>query len=56
MNDIEATIDEIKCRGALSTISLIGARIGSTLSVLVGRQPFDLEAIVLWDPVVNKQY
>jgi alpha/beta superfamily hydrolase len=56
INDIEAAIEEIKSRGPLSKICLIGARVGATLSVLVGSQRADLEAVVLWDPVVNGRH
>jgi len=56
INDIETAIAEIKSCGKLSRICLIGARLGATLSVVVGTQHADLEAIVLWDPVVDGKH
>jgi hypothetical protein len=53
ITDIETAIEEIKHRGALAKVCLIGARVGATLSVLAGGRRSDLEAVVLWDPIVN---
>ena len=53
INDIEAAIEEVKHRGASSKICLVGARLGAALGVLVGVPRSDVEAIVLWDPVLD---
>jgi pimeloyl-ACP methyl ester carboxylesterase len=53
MNDIETAIEEVKRRGELSKICLVGARLGAALGVLVGNQRSDVQAIALWDPVVD---
>lgn len=56
-NDIRTAIDEIRSRRALSKICLIGARLGATLSLQVAGERGDIEAVVLWDPVINgKRY
>ena len=52
-SNIEVAIEEIRCRGALSKICLVGARLGAALSLLIGSRHPDLEALVLWDPVVD---
>ena len=57
LNDVHAAIDEIRSRAHVSKIGLIGARLGATLSLLVGSERSDVDATVLWDPVVNgKRY
>lgn len=57
IDDIRAAVKEVQSRGAVSKICLIGARMGATLSVLVGGERSDVETVVLWDPVVNgKRY
>jgi exosortase A-associated hydrolase 2 len=51
--DIREAIREIESRGSISKISLIGARVGGALAVLLGGERPDIESVVLWDPVVN---
>ncbi len=53
LGDAEAAIQEIKSRGAVSKICLVGARIGAAVALLVGSKRSDIEAVVLWDPVVD---
>lgn len=53
MDDISTAIDEIKDSGGLAKVSLVGLRLGATLSALVGTQRSNLESIVLWEPIVN---
>jgi exosortase A-associated hydrolase 2 len=56
MNDIEAAIEEVKHRGGSTKICLVGVRLGAALGVLVGTPRSDVEAIVLWDPVVDGKH
>jgi alpha/beta superfamily hydrolase len=53
VGDTEMAIEEVKSRGALSKICLIGARIGAVVALQLGSKRSDIEAVVLWDPVVN---
>lgn len=55
LDDVATAIDEIKRRERLSKVCLIGARLGGTLSFMAGLQDNALEAMVLWDPIVNGQ-
>jgi pimeloyl-ACP methyl ester carboxylesterase len=51
--DIRAAIDEVRSRAVISKLGLIGARVGAALATLVGVERSDIDAMVLWDPVVN---
>ncbi len=57
LSDLSVAIDEIKDAGGLSTVSLIGFRLGASLAALASTTRTDISRLVLWDPVVNgKQY
>jgi exosortase A-associated hydrolase 2 len=51
--DVRSAIDEVRSRAVISKLGLIGARLGATLATLVGAERSDIDAMVLWDPVVN---
>ena len=51
--DIESGIAELKTRGEVKKICLIGLRLGATLARMVGINREDIEGMVLWDPVIN---
>ncbi|MCH7682074.1 alpha/beta fold hydrolase [candidate division KSB1 bacterium] len=53
LEDISTAIDEIKDSSALAKVSLVGFRLGATLSALAGSERNDVDSIVLWDPVVS---
>lgn len=53
VDDVETALEEMRSSGKVSKLYLIGARMGATLSALVGSRRSDLEGLVLWDPVVN---
>jgi amino acid adenylation domain-containing protein len=53
VDDISCAIDELKLRGGLEKVCLVGLRLGGTLSVMAGVERNDVEGIVLWNPVVN---
>ena len=53
LSDTEAAIEEIKSRTGLPKICLIGARIGAAVALQVGSKRSDVDAAVLWDPVVD---
>lgn len=51
--DIECALTELKTRGDVKKICLIGLRLGATLAMMVGGNHEDVEGMVLWDPVIN---
>ena len=51
--DIEASISELKTRGNVKNVCLIGLRLGATLARMVGVNREDIEGLVLWDPIIN---
>jgi uncharacterized protein len=57
-SDIEAAIDEVKDTSGATRVALLGLRLGGALAARVAaRRPRDVEALVLWDPVLSgKQY
>jgi pimeloyl-ACP methyl ester carboxylesterase len=56
LSDIETAVKELKSRQDLSKIGLVGARIGATLSILGGARRSELDAVVLWDPIIKGAY
>ncbi len=52
--DIATAIDELKDTSAVTRVSLVGLRIGAALAANVAaRRARDVDALVLWDPVVS---
>ena len=51
--DIDSAIAELKTRGKVKRVCLIGLRLGATLIRMVGAKREDIEGMVLWDPVIN---
>lgn len=51
--DIESGLVELKTRGEVKKVCLIGLRLGATLARMVGANREDINGIVLWDPVMN---
>jgi pimeloyl-ACP methyl ester carboxylesterase len=52
--DIDTAIEELKDTTGLNRISLVGLRLGATLAARVAaRRRKEVEALVLWDPVVS---
>jgi pimeloyl-ACP methyl ester carboxylesterase len=52
--DVETAIDELKDTAGVERVGLVGLRVGATLAASVAaRQGEGVDALVLWDPVVN---
>ena len=51
--DIGTAIDELKDMAGLSRVSMLGVRFGGTLGALAAARRKDLDALVLWDPVMQ---
>ena len=51
--DVATAIDELKETAEVSRVSLVGLRLGAALSALAAASRTDIEAVVMWDPVVN---
>jgi uncharacterized protein len=52
-NDIHSAIEEIRERSGLTSISLIGLRIGATLALQAAVDCRHIESIILWEPVFD---
>jgi alpha-beta hydrolase superfamily lysophospholipase len=50
--DVAAAVDEMRRRGDITKVCLVGLRLGGSLAVLSGAERGDIDAMVLWDPVV----
>lgn len=53
VRDIGTAIDRVKMDGGISRICLIGLRLGAALAATVGAGRTDVDALVLWDPVIE---
>lgn len=53
VDDVGTAMNEIKDFCGVAGVSLVGARLGATLSALAGSRRRDVESIVLWDPIVT---
>jgi len=53
MIDIESAIAELKTRGNVKRVCLIGLRLGATLARMASANREDIEGMVLWDPVIK---
>jgi uncharacterized protein len=52
--DIESAIDEVKDMTRVTRVAVIGLRLGATLAATVAaKRPEEVNALVLWDPVVS---
>jgi alpha-beta hydrolase superfamily lysophospholipase len=52
--DVETAIDELKDTAGLQRVSLVGLRLGAVLAARVApARRRDIDAVVLWDPVVQ---
>jgi pimeloyl-ACP methyl ester carboxylesterase len=53
LNDISSAVGEIRRRSSAFKISLVGLRLGGTLSMMAGAERQDIDGMVLWDPVIS---
>lgn len=55
-SDIESAIDEVRDTSGAPRVTLLGLRLGGALAARVAaRRPRDIEALMLWDPVISGQ-
>lgn len=53
-SDVQAAVEELKDTAGLLRVSLLGLRLGGNLALRVAAaRPRDVDALVLWDPVVD---
>jgi pimeloyl-ACP methyl ester carboxylesterase len=52
-SDINSAIDELKDTSGVSSVAVIGLRLGASLALMATAGRSDIERIVLWDPVLN---
>jgi pimeloyl-ACP methyl ester carboxylesterase/acyl carrier protein len=55
VDDVRASADELRKRCGVSRVALVGTRLGGTLSALFGAACDEVDALVLWDPVLRGQ-
>jgi len=53
LDDISIAIEEMKDSSGVTKVTLVGFRLGATLSVMVSEERNDVDSLALWDPVVN---
>lgn len=53
VHDVRAAADELMDMAELPTVSLVGTRLGAAIGVEAAVTRSDIDAIVLWDPVVS---
>jgi len=51
--DVGLAAEELKDRAGLAKVCLVGLRLGGTLALLSARERRDVEALVLWEPVID---
>lgn len=51
--DISSAMAELRARSGRQRICLVGLRLGGTLAAMVGAEHGDVDAMILWDPVIN---
>ena len=53
IEDARAAVDEVKAMAGVRRVVLVGSRLGATLAALAAAGRGDVDAVVLWDPVVD---
>ena len=53
LSDLSTAIGEMKRRGHVAKICLVGLRLGGALSMMAGAARGDIGGMVLWDPIVS---
>ncbi len=53
IDDTRSAIDELKDTAGLRSVCLVGIRLGASVAYLAAMDRMDVDAVVLWDPVVN---
>jgi pimeloyl-ACP methyl ester carboxylesterase len=51
--DVAAAVGEMRRRGDVTKVCLVGLRLGASLSMLVGAERGDIDGMVLWDAVIS---
>lgn len=51
--DLGTAADELKDRTGVGKIAFVGLRLGGTLALLAGARRRDVEALVLWEPILD---
>ncbi|HJM58258.1 MAG TPA: alpha/beta fold hydrolase [Planctomycetota bacterium] len=52
-DDVAVAIEELKQRVRTTRVGLVGLRLGATLAMQVAETRDDIDAVVVWDPVVD---
>ena len=52
-DDVSTAIDEMKRRSRVSTVDLVGLRMGAALAMLAAHERVDVGRTVMWEPIVS---
>jgi exosortase A-associated hydrolase 2 len=53
VEDLDTAIDELKDRTGVGRVALAGLRLGGTLALLAAARRRDVEALALWEPILD---
>jgi uncharacterized protein len=53
LEDISIAIAELRKRASSYSVGVVGLRLGGTLAAMSGAKRYDIDGLVLWDPVVH---
>lgn len=53
LHDIESAVQELKDMSGVSSVVLVGLRLGALLAGIVAQQRRDINTLVLWDPFIS---
>jgi pimeloyl-ACP methyl ester carboxylesterase len=53
LEDLEWAVEELKATAHVSSVALVGLRLGASVAALAARDRSDVDRLVLWDPVVD---
>lgn len=56
IKNISQAVDELRAQANISTISLVGLRIGATLAAWMSANRPDIRRVVLWDPPLSGEH
>jgi alpha/beta superfamily hydrolase len=53
LNDVSTSLAEVRRRGNVSSVCVVGLRFGATLAMLAAAEREDLAGLILWDPILD---
>ena len=53
VSDLEMAVEELEDRAGVARVAVVGLRLGATLALLAAARRRDVEALVLWEPILD---